>query len=1110
MGTDDRRSPTPSRELTAFLEERRRGLGAALGKRAAIPRRDGRGEAPLSFAQSRVWFYEQLSPGGGAYNRPANFRLVGRLNVETLSRSLDAIIERHEALRATFHARDDGPIQIISPRLSLSPLPLIDLRHAPAATREERARHIAREEARRPFDLSRGPVVRASLLCLDEREHLLLLTFHHIAFDGWSQGVLLREFAAHYDAFDAGAQPALPEPPVEYGDFAVWQRLRLAGEDGERQLEYWRRKLANAPPPRELLPAPCDPGGRAARGAEYVVLVPPSLAHRLASLCRGGGATMFMALLATFYVLLHRYTGEDDLIIGAPVAGRTREEVEPLIGCFINTLALRTDLSGDPSFRELLRRVRASTLEAYTHQEVPYERIVEELGPDRRASPTPFFRVMLNLRNLPRAEAHAERIEIQKVESETFAAVEDLTLDVGESGGGLRCVFQYNSEQFDAESIARMGVHFMKLLEGIVTHPDEHISSLPMLTEAEGRQEIIEWNRTAVKFRGPGLLHKLFEEQAARAPDCVAVVFESECLTYGELNRRAEGLALRLRASGVGTDVPVGLFFEPSLEMVIAALGVLKAGGACLPLDPAHPPDRIAFMIEDASVAVILTKEQWRDQLPPADGRELIALDSARDMLASRAAENPPPEASSVDLAYILYTSGTTGTPKGVMLTHRGLCNHILWERDRFPTSPEDRVLHAAPVGFDTSVWEQFTALANGARLVVARAGAYCDAGYLVRLVADRQVTVIGLAPSVLHALLDADEGGGLRSLRRAFVGGEALTPDLREQFFSRLDGAALQNGYGPTECSIDTTFWECARDSRAAAVPIGRPVSNARVYVLDRNLQPVPAGVAGELHIGGAGVARGYLNRPDLTAESFIHDPFSHEPGARLYRTGDRARRLPDGNIEFLGRVDHQIKLRGVRIEPGEVESALERHPAVRGAAVVASVAQGGQFLSAYFVPLAGQAPPTGGELRDFLRRSLPECLLPSVFIRLGSLPLTPAGKLDRSALPPPREALARARGEEDLPRNQIERTIAGVWAEVLGVEYVGRDDNFFDLGGHSLLATRVVSRLRKVFQIELPLRSLFQSSDLVALAEIIAMSKPGGAETTPIAPLPREADQV
>ncbi len=1099
-----------SPERLELLARRLKKKGESVPQRTqTIPRRVEANSAPLSFAQQRIWFIDQLQPGNSAYNNLDAFRLTGRLNVAALEQTINEVVKRHEALRTTFPTVNGQPVAVIIQTLSV-PLPVIDLSHVPAAGREAEGQRLVREQAQRPFDLAHGPVLRTTLLRLGEDDHILVLALHHIVSDGWSGGVLFQELTTLYEAFAVGKPSPLPELPVQYADYAVWQRGWLQGEVLEKQLAYWKERLTGAPPVLELPTDHPRPAVQSFRGARQSVTLSKNLTDALRILSQRESATLFMTLLAAYQTLLYRYSNQEEIVVGSPIAGRTRPETEGLIGLFVNTLVLHTDLSEDPSFRELLSRVREVALGAYAHQDVPFEKLVEELQPERSLSHAPLFQVMFILQNAPRSALDLSGLTLQSLEFDSGTAQFDVSLSVVEVAEGLQAKFEYNTDLFDAATITRMLKHFQVLLEGVVANPDQRLSELPLLTEAERHQLLIEWNDTAVEYPRDICLHQLFEAQVIRTPEAVALVFEEEQLTYHELNRRANQLARYLRKLGVGPEVLVGIMMERSIEMVVGLLGIIKAGGAYVPLDPAYPQERLSFMLEDARVPVLLTQARLAESLPQSEA-EVVSVDALREVIDEEGIENPAGGATAENLAYVIYTSGSTGRPKGAMNSHRGICNRLLWMQDAYQLTSADSILQKTPFSFDVSVWEFFWPLLTGARLVVAQPGGHQDSAYLVKLIAEQKITTLHFVPSMLQVFLEEWGLETCDSLKQVICSGEALSFELQERFFARLN-AGLHNLYGPTEAAVDVTFWACKQESGLRTVPIGRPIANTQIYLLDRRLQPVPVGVPGELYIGGVGVARGYLNRPELTAERFILDPFSAEDGARLYKTGDLARYLPDGNIEYLGRIDHQVKLRGFRIELGEVEAVLQQYAGVRDTVVLLREDGPGDKRLVAYVAARGEAVPGPAELRRFLSERLPEYMVPQAFVLLDELPLTPNGKVDRRALPEPDRARPERGAEYVAPRGADEEEVARVWAEVLKVERVGADDNFFELGGHSLLMMQVVSRLRRSLGVELPLRSLFEAPTVVGLSETIRKLKDSGAEpqAPAIVALPRKRHQM
>jgi len=1050
--------------------------------------------APASFAQQRLWFLAQLDPAS-AYMNSAGLHLRGPLDVGALERSVQEIVRRHEVLRTTFAVSGDEAVQSISAAPS-GALAMEDLRSLPEGERQEAVRRIASEEAGREFDLARGPLVRTRLLRLGEEEHLLLLSMHHIVFDGWSMGVLFRELETLYVAFSKGLPSPLPEPPLQYADYASWQREWLQGEVLESQLAYWRARLGQAPALLELPADRARPAVQSFRGARQPFTVPAETLEVLRVLGRREGATLFMVLLAAFKVLLLRYTGQEDVVVGTPIAGRGRAELEGLIGFFVNTLVLRTDLSGDPTFPELLGRVREVTLGAYAHQDLPFERLVEDLHPQRDLSRNPLFQVVFVLQNAAMAPPVLPGLLVEVREGDSGTSKFDLTLNLEERGEGLCCWIEYSTDLFDPERIKRLAGHFQTLLQGIAAHPEQRVSRLPILTEAERRQVLVEWNDTASAYPREASVPELFEAEAGRRPEAVAVVFEGRSLTYRELDARANRLADRLRALGVGLETVVGIALERSLEMVVGLLGILKAGGAYLPLDPVLPRTRLRFLLEDAGVTLVLTQRRHAEKLPEQQVR-FVCLDE--EDLTESVEPRQGGKAGADNLAYVMYTSGTTGRPKGVRVTHRGVVRLV--KGTNYASFGEQEVfLQFAPLSFDASTLEIWGALLNGGRVVMFPQGRASleEMGEAIRRYG---VTTLWLTAGLFHQMVEGHLED-LTGLRQLLAGGEVLSPSHVRRAVDRLRPCRVINGYGPTE---NTTFTCCHPMTDGAqvssTVSIGRPIAHTRVYVLDAHLEPVPVGVPGELYVGGDGLARDYLNHPELTAEKFVPDAFSGERGARLYRTGDITRHLADGTLEFLGRRDSQVKLRGFRIELGEIESVLGEHSGVAEAVVVVwEDAPADRRLVAYVVPRGTEAPAPR-ELRGFLKERLPEHMVPAVFVTLEAFPLTPNGKVNRRALPAPDRSGA-ADGEADqAPRTPLEEVLATLWAQVLGLDRVGVHQDFFELGGHSLLATRLLARVRKLLRAEVPIRGFFEAPTIAAMAQVILACEPRPGQVERIA---------
>jgi amino acid adenylation domain-containing protein len=1082
-----------------LLEKLLRQKGVATGTRPAIAKRTGSGPAPLSFGQQRLWFLHQLEPEATAYNISEAVRLRGGLDIASLARALTETSRRHEVLRTVYAMVDGEPRQIVQPAAPVS-LPLVRLTRLPSPRREAEARQIAAAIAAQPFDLGFGPVLRAALLELDREDHVLVLSLHHIAIDGWSMVLLVRELTLLYGALIGGAPSPLPELPLQYSDFAAWQRGWLQGETLESQLRYWRENLAGAP---TQLALPVDrpwPAVQTSRGGRTEIQVDTGTAACLRDLARSQGATLFMVLLGGLAALLRRITGQDDLLLGTPAAGRGRPEIEGLIGFFINTLVLRADLSGDPDLLTLISRIKDTVLGADAHQDLPFERLIDALELPRDLSRSPLFQVLLAFQNLPPVEEQPGTLDLAPFPFAAQQAQFELHFALVDTPGELFGVLEYRTELFDATSARRLVRHFEALLAGIARAPRSSFSQLSLLSPAEEQQLVREWNDTAVAYawrRERRGLHHLCEEQAARTPGKIAASCEGESLTCAELDARANRLARHLRSLGCGPETRVAIAMERSLELLVALLGTLKSGAAYVPLDPEYPRERLAFMLDDARPAVLLTQERLRAALPTtaapiltlhADGRE------SRDRDGGALDER----ADDLQLAYVIYTSGSTGRPKGAMVHHAGIRNRLAWMQEAYALGPADTVLQKTPYSFDVSVWEFFWPLLAGARVAFARPGEHRDPAALVSRIAAERVTVLHFVPSMLQAFLAEPDLSRCGSLRLVVCSGEALPPELVRRFHERLPGVRLENLYGPTEASVDVTSWGCSAASGHRTVPIGRPIANTRIQLLDRGGLPVPIGIAGELAIGGINVGRGYLERPDLTADRFVPDPFaearSEAPGARLYRTGDLSRHRSDGAIEYLGRIDHQVKVRGFRIELGEIENVLTLHPAVREAAVTVRDVGGSRQLVACVVMPASGAVETE-ELRRFVLERLPEHMAPAFFVVLDALPLSPNGKLDRQSLPAPSPAAAGV--EFESPATVAEETLAFVWAETLGLDRVGVRDNFFSLGGDSILSLRVVARAREL-GLSFTLQQIFQHQTVRDLARAAQTGEPGNATTT------------
>jgi amino acid adenylation domain-containing protein len=1084
---------------------RRVGEGPEAPLLVAQPRPGGLpvGPLPLSFAQQRLWFLDRLTPGGSAYNVPWAVRLRGDLAPRHLATALSGVVARHEVLRTTFRELAGEPVQVVG-RPEPVALPVVDLGALEAEAARREASRLAAREAARPFDLERGPLLRAVVVRVGDHEHLVLLTMHHVVSDGWSRGILWREVSTLYEAVSgAGGAETLPELPVQYGDFALWQRSWLAGEVLAGEVAWWRERLADLPPVLEL---PLDrprPAVASERGASVPFRVPKATAEALESLGREWGATPFMTLLAGFAVLLSRWTGQGDVALGTPIAGRTRVEIEGLIGFFVNTLVLWTDLSGEPSFAELVARVRETALDAYAHQDLPFEKLVEELAPERSLAHSPLFQVMFALQEAQAGHAPGRSGAASAGSGpgwepgsvETATAKFDLHLALRRGPDGVAGALVYNTDLFDRTTVRRLSRAFATLLGAAVRAPGSAMGELDLLSRAERQAMLREWNDTAAPPASAATLPELLARQARATPERVALVGRETRLTYGELSRRAASVAAVLQRAGAGPGRVVGVLMERTADLVVALLGVLESGAAYLPLDLSYPVERLSFTLRDAEASLLLTQRRLEARVG-----EVLATPGCR-RLAIEDVDGPrdvPLSASSLDgasLAYVIYTSGSTGRPKGVAVRHAGAVALVEWAREAFAASELEGVLASTSVCFDLSIFELFAPLALGGTVVLAD-----DALHLADLPDAPRLRLVNTVPSVAAELVR--HGVLPESLATINLAGEALPRALVASIEAAAPGVRVLNLYGPTE---DTTYSTWSRAWGTAEPTIGRALPGTRAQVLDPFLRPQPLGVPGEMYLAGLGLARGYLGRPGLTAERFLPDPLGEAPGGRAYRTGDRARWSTGAELEFLGRLDQQVKVRGFRIEPGEVEAALAGVPGVGECAVVVDAATEARLV-AYVAPSAGGSVPGPQALRRALERSLPPYLVPSLFVPVPALPRLPSGKLDRRALPSPRPE-ARSGRPGTLPRGPVEELVAGAWSEVLGLDAVGSEEDFFALGGHSLLATRVVSRLRRDLGVEVPLRALFEAPTVAALASRVAALRRGGAgpEAPPLVAQPR-----
>ena len=1049
-----------------------------------IPRRSGREtEVPLSFAQERLWFVEQLRVTDGAYNVPTALRFHGRLNLPALQQAFDELVNRHEGLRVRFERREGKPVQVISPPQPVA-IQIEDLSGAASGNRESRLQQVLREKALAPFDLARGPLLRVVLIKLAEQESVLLISLHHIVCDGWSMGVVLRELGILYGAFAQGYSSPLEPLEVQYADYAVWQREWLQGAVLEKQLAYWKTQLANVPANLDLPTDRPRPAVPSLKGALRLFRLSPALSGKIAELAKQEGVTLYMLLLAALQVVLGRWSGQRDILVGTPIAGRTHRQTEALIGLFVNALVMRGDLRGNPTFSELLARVRQTSLQAHANQDLPFEKLVAELQPERDLSRQALFQVWFLMQNTPSSSSSSSMFGLTTQPVELGYAVSrfDLTVSLFESGPELAGWMEYATDLFDEATIDRLVSHYIHLLEQVVEFPHAPLSGLSRLTEQERRQLLVEWNRTEQAYPMEHCVHELFAAQAEFTPHAVAVVCDGAQMEYAELDRRSNQLAHYLRSRGVGPEKVVGLCVERSMDMVVALLGILKAGGAYLPLDPAYPPERLAFMIADANVSAVLTHSSVQHVLAGSH-QTPIALDAVRDEIARQPITAPLRTVDPENLAYVIYTSGSTGKPKGTMLRHRGLINLAAAQAQAFDVRRGDRVLQFASLSFDASISEIIMAFQMGAAVCLIKDG-LLKGGDLAQTLLDMQITTATLPPSILP-LLSRNQFPNLRTLVSA---GEACPLNVVQEWAARC---RFINAYGPTEVTVCATYAECSKTDEW--VSIGRPLANMQVYVVDEEMEPVPVGVVGELCVAGIGVARGYIRRSGLTAERFVANPFG-VAGSRIYRTGDRVRYRATGNLEYVGRVDQQMKVRGFRIEPGEVEAAVLSYPGIEQAVVIAR-GEGAEAQLVGYVVTAGEGKEAvnGTELKEHLKGRVPDYMIPGGWVVLEEMPLTPNGKVDRQKLPAPEAGDAES---YVAPRTPTEEVLARVWADVLKLERVGIHDNFFDLGGMSLSAMRVVDQAAQA-GLTLMAADLFEWQTIAELAAGLSVG-PGQMEET------------
>ena len=1050
--------------------------------REPIPRaskEDGQ-RIPLSFSQQSMWFYSQITKANPVFNISNAVKMKGTLHKDILLKSLTEVIARHEPLRTTFKSVDGRPVQSIKPSVEVT-LPEIDLRNIPQKEQEQYLKKSLKEEARFIFNLKSGPLFRFCLFMLDENEYVFSMVIHHIISDAWSNAILVGELFKFYEAFLKGEDLKLPELPIQYSDYSLWERDWLKGEALEELLGYWRKQLAN--PTTIQLPTDYPrPKIQTYEGGFEPLTISKSLTERLKAICNKEGTTLFMITLAAFQTLLYRYSSQTDILTGTVVANRNRKEVKNLVGFFMNTLVLRSNFDGNPSFIEVLRKIKNMALDAYTYQELPFDKLLEELKPERDASRTPLFQTMLIFHNTQKVELELPGLKMNQIDVESGMAPFDLRLQLTESNEEIKGGFDYDSALFKNSTIKRFGVHFLNILETISVAPEEKVSDIKLLTQEEQNQILVEFNNTKADFPSDKVIHEFFEENAAKYPERVAAIFGNQHVTYLELNEKSNQLARLLRRNGVKSDSIIGIMLERSLEMLIGIMAVEKAGGAYLPIDPHYPKDRINYILEDSGVTLLLSHRKFSSIEVNENINRIFLEDQS---LYEGDSSNLPRLAEPENLAYVIYTSGSTGKPKGTLIEQHSLVNRLNWMQKRYPIGSDDIILQKTPFTFDVSLWEMFWWSMQGARVCFLDPDAEKDPGMIVKAIEKNAITVMHFVPSMLNSFLeyinDTGEVERIASLKQVFASGEALTP-AQVRLFKRLlekKGTKLTNLYGPTEATVDVSYFDCNTTEDLDIIPIGKPIDNIKLYIMDNKMHLQPIGVAGELCIAGEGLARGYLNRPELTDEKFVHNPL--EPNQKLYHTGDLARWREDGNIEYLGRMDFQVKIRGLRIELGEIERVLQEHPAVKECIVTAWEKEpGNMYLVGYVIREKGTNVESG-ELQAYLEKALPEYMVPRIYVFVDTMPLSANGKVNRKALPVP---VLDSKTEFVAPRNEVENILTNIWSEELGIENVGVNDNFFEIGGHSLLLTRVHSRMNKQFQREFSLIDLFTHSTISALA--------------------------
>ncbi|MFC1851966.1 amino acid adenylation domain-containing protein [candidate division CSSED10-310 bacterium] len=1087
------------REILAYLLGKE---GIELDQTTIIPRQSRVGAHPLSYAQQRLWFLEQYEPDLPLYNIPLGIHISGLLNLNALKQSITDVVDRHEILRTTYHLQDGEPFQIIAPSLEVK-LPVNDLRHLNKPEKELEFQKLKRTEVHQPFDLMEGPVIRTGLYHLEEHHHFLLLIIHHIAFDGWSGNIFLRELALFYDGHVTGQSVDLRVPAVQYVDYSSWQRNWLQKDVLQQQLIYWQEQLKDTHPLFNFPTSKPRPSVQTYNGAHFMFSIPENMSQALKDLGRQEGVTLFISLLTIYKILLHRYTGFADISVGTPVANRNLPDLEDIIGFFVNTLVLRTRFSSPLSFRDFLQQVREVCLHAYQNQDYPFERLVEKLKPERNVTHPPFFQTMFTLVVRSAAAFECSQVTFQLEEIHTNTAKFDLMLFIRETASGLKGRITYNTDLFEEDTIERMAHHYLTLLESVISAPDSCITALPLLTKREEHQLLVEWNNTPRAYPSDRCINELFEAQAALSPEVRAVIQGDEALTYFELNQSANQLAYFLRKRGLTAKQPVAVCLDRSLEVAIALLATLKAGGAYLPLDPNYPAKRVEFILRDTQTRIILTHlklvPQFQD-LPV----EVIPVVRDKDYYEEPGSQNPENVVRPQDPAYVMFTSGSSGTPKGVAVSHRAVIN-LMFGTDDIKYEKNCAILHLAPLSFDASTFEIWGPLLHGGTCIL-----YPDQQINLSVLGhtlDRfDIDVLFLTTALFNTIIN-ESPEILNKVKQLLIGGEAISVRHVLRANAALPSTRIINCYGPTENTTFTTTYSIPHNLPASttSIPIGRPLSNSQLYILDAHQQPVPIGVPGELCLAGDGLSSGYLNRPELTQEKFVNNIFSVNDGDKMYKTGDLVRYLPDGTLEFLGRLDDQIKLRGFRIEPGEIVNALQEHNLVKAAFVQAvRDKHSNKRLVAYIIS-TNQEEPTGNELKEFLKQKLPEFMIPSFFFYLDTFPLTAHGKIDIRALPEPDYDNATRKRVFVQPRDQVEKKLAQIWCNLLHIEAVSLEDNFFERGGYSLLAIKLFSQIEKYFGKKLQVSVLFQAPTVRKIAALIK-AESEAVPVTPVIPIQPE----